>query len=96
MNGGLEFCVYKTPCDYCSKFDKWCDKCKKKENKVEISPLDNNSDKLTIENLQNTIEKCKNSLEYDKNFNIKLNERNIVLLNVMSANKIALNKIKGL
>lgn len=26
MNGGIEFCVYMTPCGYCSKFDKWCEK----------------------------------------------------------------------
>ena len=26
MNGGIEFCVYMTPCGYCSKFDKRCEK----------------------------------------------------------------------
>lgn len=39
MNGGLEFCVYMTPCGYCSKFDKWCEKkCKNKyKNKGKLS-----------------------------------------------------------
>lgn len=23
---GFEYCVYITPCGYCSKFDKWCEK----------------------------------------------------------------------
>lgn len=36
MNGGLEFCVYITPCGYCSKFDKWCEKKKNKYNKSKI------------------------------------------------------------
>lgn len=37
MYGGFGFCTYITPCGYCSKFDKWCEKkCgkKDKENKV--------------------------------------------------------------
>ena len=34
MNGGIEFCVYMTPCGYCSKFDKWCSKkCREDKNK---------------------------------------------------------------
>lgn len=26
MKGNSMFCVYMTPCNYCAKFDKWCDK----------------------------------------------------------------------
>lgn len=26
MNENSIYCVYMTPCNYCSKFDKWCDK----------------------------------------------------------------------
>lgn len=35
MNGGIEFCVYMTPCGYCSKFDKWCEeKCNDNRRKT--------------------------------------------------------------
>ena len=59
MNNGLEFCVYKTPCGYCSKFDKWCDK----EDKVEISPLNSN---VEIRNLQNQINRDNIKFDYKK------------------------------
>lgn len=38
MYGGIEFCVYMTPCGYCSKFDKWCSKkCREDKNKEKLS-----------------------------------------------------------
>lgn len=42
FNGNSMYCVYMTPCNYCSKFDKWCDKkCNKqiKEKLKEIVPV---------------------------------------------------------
>ena len=42
MNGGIEFCVYMTPCGYCSKFDKWCEKKKGKYNKSKIEFIGKN------------------------------------------------------
>lgn len=40
MNDGIEFCVYMTPCGYCSKFDKWCSKkCREDKNKEKLSTL---------------------------------------------------------
>lgn len=42
FNGNSMHCVYMTPCNYCSKFDKWCDKkCNKqtKEKLKEIVPV---------------------------------------------------------
>lgn len=42
MNGGIEFCVYMTPCGYCSKFDKWCEnKCGKKDKENSITTISN-------------------------------------------------------
>lgn len=33
MNENSMYCVYMTPCKYCAKFDKWCDKkCKSKKS----------------------------------------------------------------
>lgn len=40
MNSGLEFCIYITPCGYCSKFDKWCEKKKNKYNKSKGETID--------------------------------------------------------
>lgn len=35
MNGNSMYCVYMTPCNYCAKFDKWCDEKCKDKNKGE-------------------------------------------------------------
>lgn len=43
MNNNLEFCVYITPCGYCSKFDKWCEK-KYRGKRVKINPIDDSSE----------------------------------------------------
>lgn len=37
MNSNSMFCVYMTPCNYCAKFDKWCDKtCNRKDTVASV------------------------------------------------------------
>ena len=35
MNENSVYCVYMTPCNYCAKFDKWCDKRCNDRNAIE-------------------------------------------------------------
>lgn len=40
MNENSMYCVYMTPCKYCAKFDKWCDKeCKSKKRGGRVASL---------------------------------------------------------
>lgn len=38
MNENSMYCVYMTPCKYCAKFDKWCEKkCRSKKSAQSVA-----------------------------------------------------------
>lgn len=67
MNNNSMFCTYLTPCNYCSKFDKWCDKCNKNQKKLEKT-----AQKQTNEKLLNPAEEY--AVEFAENHNISIEE----------------------